>query len=105
MSIPQPNRELLIVTACGVGMGTSLILKMTVEDALKEMGLEARVEHTDLGTLKGMRPDIVVAQEMHASEVRGTGPEVVSIKNFLSKEEVKAGLEVAIGHLQAAGKA
>ena len=32
-----------IATACGVGMGSSLVLRMYTEDVLKELGVEARV--------------------------------------------------------------
>jgi len=43
----------LKVVACGVGMGSSLILKMNVEDVLKELNVPATVEHSDIGSLVG----------------------------------------------------
>ncbi|MFN2148928.1 MAG: PTS sugar transporter subunit IIBC, partial [Anaerolineales bacterium] len=33
-----------IATACGAGMGSSLVLRMYTEDVLKELGVEADVE-------------------------------------------------------------
>ena len=39
---------LKILTVCGLGQGTSLILKMNVEQVLGDMGIQADVEHTDV---------------------------------------------------------
>jgi len=43
--------KLKVVAACGVGMGSSLILKMNVEDVLKELNVPATVEHSALQAL------------------------------------------------------
>ena len=40
-----------IVCVCGMGMGTSLIMKMTIDNAARELGLDAEVEHWDVGTV------------------------------------------------------
>ena len=40
-----------IVCVCGMGMGSSLIMKMTIDKALRELGVEAEIEHWDAGTL------------------------------------------------------
>ncbi len=85
----QIKPKLKVLTVCGVGMGSSLILKMTVEDALREAKIDAIVEHSDLSSVKSMSPDIIVAQSMHATEVVGYAPVVISITNFLDKEFVK----------------
>ncbi|HSV92641.1 MAG TPA: hypothetical protein VLH81_06180 [Desulfobacterales bacterium] len=53
--------RLSVVTVCGVGMGSSLILKMTAEAVFRELGIPVRVENTDLPGLRGMRPDVVLA--------------------------------------------
>ena len=87
------DEPLSVVTVCGVGMGSSLILKMTVEAVLKELGVKARVEHTDLPSLRGMHPDVVLAQPLHAVEIRDAAPIVVEVTNFLDKASVRAALE------------
>ncbi len=33
-----------IITVCGVGMGSSLLLRMYTEDVIKELGVEAKSE-------------------------------------------------------------
>lgn len=37
-----------ILAVCGLGQGTSLILRMNVETVLRDMGVDADVEHIDV---------------------------------------------------------
>lgn len=91
--------ELQVLTVCGVGMGTSLILRMTVEDVFKKLGLRARVQAMDVSSARGMPADIIIGQEMHTTEFVGRAPVVVTIKNFIDQTEMReklvAGMEAA----------
>ena len=75
------DRTLEVRAVCGVGMGSSLMLKMTAEDALRSPGLDARVECTDVSTARGMSPDVVIGQEMHTMELPDLAPVVVTISD------------------------
>jgi len=46
-----------IITVCGMGFGTSLMLKMTVDDILNEKGIKADVSALDVGSAKGRNAD------------------------------------------------
>ena len=46
------GKTLKVLTVCGVGQGSSLIMKMFVEDVFKELGIPARVEPTEILTAK-----------------------------------------------------
>lgn len=81
--------ELSVLTVCGVGMGTSLILRMTAEKVFDKLGLRARVVATDVSSAIGMHPDIVIGQAMHTPEFEGRAPVVVSVDNFLSEDEMR----------------
>jgi PTS system ascorbate-specific IIB component len=81
-----PNRPLDVLTVCGVGMGTSLMLKMTAEDALRSLGVDARVECTDVSTARGKQPDVVIGQEMHVGELADLAPVVVAVSDFLDSK-------------------
>jgi PTS system ascorbate-specific IIB component len=83
------DEPLHVVTVCGVGMGSSLILKMTAETALRQLGVKARVEHTDLPGLRGLSADVIIAQPMHASEVRDLAPVVIEVTNFLDVDGLR----------------
>jgi ascorbate PTS system EIIB component len=82
------REPLEVLTVCGVGMGTSLILKMTVEDALRILDVPARVECTDVSTARGMSPDVVLAQKMHAGELTDLAPVVITVDDFLDRDKV-----------------
>lgn len=86
------RKELKVLTVCGVGMGSSLILKMTAEKALQEMGLRARVEHADLSSARGMGADVILAQGLHVPELTGAAPIVIEVTNFLDSAALKAAL-------------
>lgn len=94
------REPLYIATVCGVGMGSSLILKMTVEDALRELGLPGRVEHMDLSSVRSAPVDIIVAQPLHAEELQGLKALIIPVTNFLDKEGIKRAL---VAKLQEAG--
>lgn len=79
-----------IATLCGMGFGTSMMLKLFIDDILKAEGIKAEVVPWDLGTFKGQKADIVVAamdMEMH---LRNTTARVVLIRNLVDKAEIKA---------------
>lgn len=81
--------DLEVVTVCGVGMGTSLILRMTAEEVFEQLGLHAHVTATDVSSAYGMHPDIVIGQSMHTPEFEGRAPVVVAVDNFMDKQEMR----------------
>lgn len=64
-------------------MGSSLILKMTAEKALQELGVPARVEHSDLSSARSAGADVILAQGLHTSEMVGASPIIIAVTNFL----------------------
>jgi len=88
--------KLKVVAACGVGMGSSLILKMNVEDVLKELNVPATVEHSDIGSLVGSNYDVVVVQTFYADQVKKYGKVVVGVDDFFNKEKLKEKLQEAL---------
>lgn len=82
--------ELEVLTVCGVGMGSCLILRMTAEDAFKQLGLRAHVTATDVSSAHGMKADILIGQEMHTGQFEGHVPIVIAVANFLDKDEMKS---------------
>lgn len=88
--------ELQVVTVCGVGMGSSLIMRMTAEKVLEELGLHAHVQAMDVSSALGMHPDIVIGQSMHTPQFEGKAPIVIAIDNFIDKEELRTKLLIAM---------
>jgi PTS system ascorbate-specific IIB component len=94
------DEPLQVLTVCGVGMGSSLILRMTAEDAFRDLGVRVKVEATDVSSAKSAKPDIILGQGMHAAEFQGAAPVVIAVTNFVDKEALKRQLE---GPLREAG--
>lgn len=85
-----------IVTVCGLGMGTSLMLKMMVQDILDEEGISADVEAWDAGTVKGKKADLFVVSEDLKSNFAGFDGKVVYVRNLTDKQEIREKLLAAI---------
>jgi PTS system ascorbate-specific IIB component len=78
-----------IATVCGMGLGTSMMLKLTVQSILRDEGIAASVDPVDLGSFKSMQADVVIAPTGMAAHVSGTPARVVLIENLIDKEEIR----------------
>ena len=92
-----------IATLCGMGFGTSMMLKLFIDDILKAEGIKAEVVPWDLGTFKGEKADIIVAPKDMASHLRSAKGMVVLIHNLVDKAEIKFKILEAINALPKAG--
>ncbi len=70
-------------------MGSSLMLRMSAEEAFKELGIQAKVEATDVSSARGMQADVILGQGMHTEEFAGKAPVVVAITNFMNVAHIK----------------
>ena len=43
---------LKVIAACGNGMGSSLMIKMNIANAFKELGIPAQIDHMSVGEAK-----------------------------------------------------
>ncbi|HWH37754.1 MAG TPA: PTS sugar transporter subunit IIB [Candidatus Limnocylindrales bacterium] len=93
------QEPLRVLTVCGVGMGSSLILRMTAEDALRDLGVTAKVEATDVSSARSMGADVIIGQGMHTGELQGIAPVVITISNFMDKDGLRAQLAERLGEL------
>jgi PTS system ascorbate-specific IIB component len=78
-----------ILTVCGVGYGTSLMLRMYIEDILADEGLVAKVAAWDSGTAKGQMVDIIVCADDLVSHLDGFKGRLVPIHNITDKKELR----------------
>lgn len=46
---------LQILTVCGAGLGSSFACQMSVDAVLKELGVEAKLDHTDISSVGGAK--------------------------------------------------
>jgi PTS system ascorbate-specific IIB component len=78
-----------VVTVCGMGFGTSLMLLMEIQDMAAKHGIKVDGEAVDLGSAKGKSCDLMVASSEIAGELQEESVQVISIDNLLSKTEIQ----------------
>ena len=81
-----------IVAVCGMGMGSSLVLKMSIDDILAAHGISANVEACDLGSLEGRNADLVVTTDGLRSQVETKGYKTIYIHNVIDKQSIEKAL-------------
>lgn len=92
-----------IVAVCGVGIGTSAILKVNAERALDRLGLIADVDASDLAGVAVAAADaqvILTSTELSAAVRQAIGrsfAEIVEVENFFDLDEISAKLEASLG--------
>ena len=79
-----------ILAVCGFGVGSSLVLRMTVEKVVKELGIDAEVENTDLSTGKATPADVYFTSFELQQELEKTiKAPIYPIKKYMDVNEVK----------------
>ncbi|HET8778965.1 MAG TPA: PTS sugar transporter subunit IIB [Agromyces sp.] len=88
-----------IVAVCGMGIGTSILLKMNAEKALRALEVDGDVEVADIGTARGAArgADIVLTSDDLASEIGDVPAAVIVINNFTDVQEITDKLKAQIG--------
>ena len=85
-----------VLAVCGLGIGSSIMLKINVGKILNELGVKNyTLDVADIGTAKSIPFDMVVTSVELADVLKkGTKPErhfrILPITNFVSKDEMKS---------------
>ncbi|WP_199732035.1 PTS transporter subunit IIC [Cellulomonas triticagri] len=87
---------LSVLAVCGAGMGSSLILRTTAQRALADLGVPAELSHSDVGSARGQRADVVIGQPTYLSEVGEIAPLSVPITSFVDVAHVRERLQDAL---------
>ena len=77
-----------VATVCGMGFGTSMMLKLSVDKILREAGIQAEVSPVDLGSVKSMQAELIVAPSDMRSHLASLKVPVVYIDNLVNKAEI-----------------
>ena len=76
-----------ILTVCGNGIGSSLMLKMKIEEICAENNIDARVESIDCNAAQGMNPDLIVTVKELAEQF--TGKKIAIVRSYINKKKIK----------------
>lgn len=75
-----------ILTVCGNGIGSSLMLAMKIEELCKENGIEANVESTDFNSAQGKSADLIVTVKELAEQFEGK--DVAIVRSYINKKKI-----------------
>lgn len=91
------------LVACRAGVGSSLMLKIKLNEVISEHDLPVQVEHSSLDGLPSFDGPVVIALSDVAEELQEQGIDkvVVGIKNILDKDEIYTKLSDALKQVQA----
>lgn len=88
----QKKKRIIILTVCGVGSGSSLILRMYTEDVLEELGIRYRISAGQASEARGTDADIIMCAPEFAVVCQGSSAEVLTINAFTDKNEIREAL-------------
>ncbi|GIN85997.1 PTS ascorbate transporter subunit IIB [Heyndrickxia sporothermodurans] len=83
-------KNLNIIAVCGFGVGSSMVLKMKIDEVLKEEGITAKVSTADVGSAASTPCDIIFTSNELGEKLSQTATvPVVKVNNFIDKNEIK----------------
>ncbi|MGH4121476.1 MAG: PTS sugar transporter subunit IIB [Clostridium sp.] len=77
---------LKIVTVCGNGIGSSLMLKMKIEEICADNNIQASVDSCDLNSAQGKNVDLIVTIKELSYEFEGK--EVGIVRSYINKKKI-----------------
>jgi PTS system ascorbate-specific IIB component len=88
-----------IVTICGAGIGSSGVLKVNAERALRALDLEASVVAADVSNVRVVAADaqIILTTQEFVEAIGKTNADVIVIVNLFDTSELTQKLEAALG--------
>jgi PTS system ascorbate-specific IIB component len=98
----SPENSVSILTICGCGVGSSILLGIHIKEMLKKLGIKGDVKEADVTTCKGQSVDIVVNQPTWMGALRGmrSYKRCVVVKNIVNYKEVEEKLKAALEDLK-----
>jgi PTS system ascorbate-specific IIB component len=87
-----------IIAVCGLGIGTSAILKLNAEKVLKMLNIEATVAAADVATVRRVSFDaqIILTTSDLVDQLQGLPAEIISIQHIFDLEELSNKLSKAL---------
>lgn len=77
------------LAVCGFGVGSSMILKMSIDKAVRALGIDAEVENTDVASVRGANCDAIFTSVELAKELESSVKvPVLPVKRYMDVNEV-----------------
>ncbi|MEI0446900.1 PTS sugar transporter subunit IIB [Brachyspira intermedia] len=83
-------KEINIITICGNGLGSSLMLAQNIKKLCEESGIEnVNVEAKDFSSAKQTNADLYVSVEEFTSQLNVDKSQIITVKNYHKKSDLK----------------
>lgn len=84
--------------ACRAGVGSSLMLKIKVNEVIRENDFPIEVEHASLDAVSGFTGDLIITLTDVANELREKNLQqtIIGINNIIDKKEIKEKIAAAL---------
>jgi len=89
-----------IFAVCGMGLGTSAILKSRLRTALDATGIEYQLDVTDASAVSGQQADLIFTSNELAERMGKLPAKVVVIDNFMDRDEISRKATEAVASLE-----
>jgi len=88
--------RLKIIAVCGFGVGSSMLLKMKIDEVLKKNGISVSAETADVGSATSVPCDVIfTSKELAPKIAEKVKIPVIAISNFLDTNEIETkGLDI-----------
>lgn len=91
---------LKVFAVCGMGLGTSVILKSRLKEALDAHDVDYDLDVTDASAASGQQADLIFTSDELAPKIRNKNAKVVVINNFTNRAEIKEKVDAALSDME-----
>lgn len=81
-----------IVTVCGAGVGSSMMLRLFAQQILDAEGIEATVDASDISSVSPDSYDMIITTSDFADAMRATSTPIIRIDNMMDKANLRTQL-------------
>jgi ascorbate PTS system EIIB component len=89
-----------VLAVCGMGLGTSAILKSRLRNALDATGVDYALDVTDASAAAGAQADLIFTSDELAEKLSKHSAKVVVINNFTDREEINGKAAEAVADME-----
>ncbi len=82
---------LKVIVACGCGMGSSQMMKMSAQTVFKEMNIAVQIHHTSVDEAMSSANDydVIIVSDALVRNFKNCKKTVIGLKNIMSKAEMR----------------
>ena len=81
------------LVACRTGMGSSMMLKIKIDQVIRANKFPIEVSHSTLDAVRGFKGDLLITMSDVAKDMEGSVPYIIGINNLMDKEEIQSKLQ------------